>query len=83
MVILPKQFRTLDSEKVSSTAERPATVVCAPESDLVVCCEGESLAFLPLMKTLAASNPRCAEIAERLHTRIDVDWRSIASPVAR
>ena len=59
----------------------PPTVVCAPVEDTVLCCDAEQLPLGRVAAFLLGDRPDFAQIARRLHTRIDVAWTALR-PVA-
>ena len=44
-------------------------------SDIVLCCEVEQMSLPRIAVTLIDGRPDYAEVASRLHTRSDVNWR--------
>jgi hypothetical protein len=56
--------------------EKP-TVITGGEGDLVACYECEDISLQSVIARLITDNPSYAEVGQRLHTRIDVDWTAI------
>lgn len=63
-------------EMLADTPERP-TVVVGSNCDIVACYEAEQLPLPSLASMLIDGDPQYADIARRLHTRTDVDWRPL------
>jgi hypothetical protein len=54
-------------------SEKP-TVVFDSDCDVVACYEGEGVDLSNVAAAIANNDPQCAEVAHRLHTRVDVEW---------
>ena len=50
------------------------TVVTDAENDVILCYEGEQVPLRQVAATVLDQRPQIADIASRLHTRIDVPW---------
>jgi hypothetical protein len=56
------------------------SVVCDAAADIVVCHEVEAISLANIAAALTHDDPHCIEVAQRLHTRVDVQWSSIDLP---
>jgi hypothetical protein len=54
-------------------SEKP-TVLYDSDCDVVACYEGEGVDLSNVAAAIAHNDPQCAEVAHRLHTRVDVQW---------
>jgi serine/threonine protein kinase len=54
-------------------SEKP-TVLYDSDCDVVACYEGEGVDLSNVAAAIAHNDPQCAEVAHRLHTRVDVEW---------
>jgi hypothetical protein len=62
---------------VEKECQQTATLVPSCDGDLVVCYEAESLPLAQVAAELIDHRPDYAEVAARLHTRVDVAWTSL------
>jgi hypothetical protein len=66
------------ADRLAETVERGAglrpTVVCDAGPDLALCCEIGEISVSRAIDALLGDRRQCAEIAARLHTRIDISW---------
>ena len=53
-------------------------VVVTEESGIVVLCESQDTTIANVLGRLIEERPACAAMANRLHTRIDVDWPDLS-----
>lgn len=56
--------------------EKP-TIVFDRDCDMVACYEAEKLPLAGVAASLTYTNPHCAEVAHRLHTRVDIEWSTL------
>lgn len=77
LVLVPA---TVDRDKLVAKIEafsghRPATLT-TDGGDILLVNEGERLMVSRVLDALVRSDPQCAELGDRLHTRVDIDWRA-------
>ncbi len=60
--------------RLTQITEQPCSTVVDTDGDLVVCYEGEQLAIGQVASRIAEHRSDYANIATRLHTRVDVAW---------
>ncbi len=79
LVVLPEGLAS-DSvrEAVSERVVQGPSVVCDPDFDLVLCWEVEQLPLSSVAASLIDCRVDYAQVASRLHTRIDVRWAPLA-----
>lgn len=68
-----EKLRTL----ITTSIEPTPTVIEATEHDIVVACEQGSLPLVAVAARLVEDRPDLITLAQRLHTRIDVQWGCI------
>jgi hypothetical protein len=57
------------------TISQDEPTLCSEDSETVmVCYEGEDISWEGVETMLIRQRPDCPEMAERLHTRINIDW---------
>ena len=64
-------------EIIEQQRSEKSTVVFDSDCDVVACYEGEGVDLSNVAAAIAHNDPRCAEVAHRLHTRVDVEWTKI------
>lgn len=67
---------SLIARRVHDVLREQVTVSLDPHGELIACCEVEELSLEGITARFTRRRPDCREMASRLHTRIDVDWRS-------
>jgi hypothetical protein len=65
-------------EALGKELERPATLVRDVDADIVLCYEAQELCIPHVAARIVGDRGDLAQIAFRLHTRIDVNWRNLA-----
>jgi hypothetical protein len=65
---------------VEKECQQIATLVPSADGDVVFCYEAESLPLEQVAAELIDHRPDYAEVASRLHTRVDVPWTSLDVP---
>ena len=61
--------------EVRRVLEEEVTLSTDPRGELIACCEVESLSAEGIAAQFVKQRPDCREMAARLHTRVNVDWR--------
>lgn len=61
-------------ESLAAQLPQPPTVVTNPEGGVLLCYEAEQLSLRHVAIAVLDGRNACAEVASRLHTRIDVAW---------
>ncbi len=75
LAVLPQDESPSDwTRRLAETFGDCVTVDRDPRGDLFLCCEVEGVAPEAVAAHLAAGDPQVADMASRLHTRIDVRW---------
>lgn len=61
-------------EQFGEKSDEPPTVLFDTDNDVLLCCEAEQLPLSRVAAAVLDRRARIAEVAGRLHTRIDVHW---------
>lgn len=61
-------------QRIERASGDDVTAVACPGSDMLLCCEMERIPLDSIAASLIGGRREYAELASRLHTRIDVDW---------
>jgi hypothetical protein len=52
------------------------TVAVSPEAEPFLCCESQEIDYRQIESYLSGNDDRIAEMADRLHTRADIEWQA-------
>ena len=81
LVVLPRGNNASKMQPLidHAVAETPS-IVFDDDRDLIFCYEAEQISLADVAHKLVEYRPDCVGVANRIHTRIDVDWAPIPSP---
>ncbi|MGD9721238.1 MAG: tubulin-like doman-containing protein [Pirellulales bacterium] len=82
LLIVPNDTDAESVRKDLAEHNHSATIVHSAEGDLIACQEGELLEVRRVAQSLIDGRSEFVELAQRLHTRIDVHWDDMAASVA-
>jgi hypothetical protein len=84
MVSMPaSQLSPRLAELAGQGCPQKPSLVYDSTGDIVVCREVDQISLANIAAALAHDDPHCVEVAQRLHTRVDVQWSPIDAPLSQ
>ncbi len=77
VVAPPQDGRETFESQLAESVEQPFNLIFDADNDLLFCYETEATPLVEIAHAIMQSRHDLAQVADRLHTRIDVDWISM------